>query len=187
MRHALTDEIPNERQTRSNALFEVTKKQIVYGKLYKDICMANTQYKYFKCWAKRQAAYLPYVNGDKARKLEFVRHCQLINDAAFCFENWERIVFNLNDRRINSIDSRSFSVHYFAMAANIDWCLEYNEKVRKSGRSREPVYSQAQIDAIFQHILGTGLLDDIEFDEQVAASIGSQLQRKMVAYCRRHR
>ena len=41
------------------------------------------------------------------------------------------------------------------------------------------MYSQAQIDAIFQHILGTGLLDDIEFDEQVAASIGSQLQRKM--------
>ena len=68
------------------------------------------------------------------------------------------------------------------MAGNIDWCLEYNDKVRKSGRSREPLYSRAQVDDIFQHILGTRILDDIEFDEQVAANIGSQLQQKMVAY-----
>ena len=94
LRQALTVDIPNEREARSNALLEVTKKQIVYGKLYKDICMANTHYIYFKCWAKRQAAYLPYVNGDKARKLEFNRHCQLVNDAAYCFENWEKIVTN---------------------------------------------------------------------------------------------
>ena len=91
LRQALTEEIPNEREARSCPLFEVTKKQILYGKLYKDVCLANTRYRYFKCWAKRQQAYQPYVNGDRARKVEFDRHCKLVNDAAFCFDNWEKI------------------------------------------------------------------------------------------------
>ena len=187
LRRALTIEIPNERENRSNSLLEVTKKQIVYGKLYKDICMANTHYKYFKCRAKRQAAYQPYLNDNGARKIEFNRHCQLVNDASYCYDNWEKIVGNLTDHRIDAIDARSFSVRYFSMAGNIDWCLEYNDKVRKSGRSQVTLYSQAQVDDIFRHILGTRILDDVEFNEQVAASIGSQIQRKMVSYCRRHR
>ena len=119
---------------------------------------------------------------------EFDRHCQHINEAAYCFENWERIVSNLTDRRIDSVDARSFSVRSFFLASNLDWCLEYNEKLRKKGRSRgDQMYSRDQIDGIFQHIVNTGILDDIEYDEQVAASIGSQLQRKMVSYCRQHR
>ena len=187
LRKMLTIDIPNEREARMVAVFDVTKKQILYGKLYKDICLANTHLKYFKCWAKRQPAYLPFVNGDYARRKEFDRHCQHINEAAYCYENWERIVANLTDRRIDSVDARSFSVRSFFLASNIDWCLEYNEKLRNKGRAGQQVYSRAQIDDIFQHIVNTGILDDIDVDEQVAASIGSQLQRRMVAYCRQRR
>ena len=120
LHRALVDDIPNERQARSCALFEVTKKQILYGKLYKDICMANSHLTYFKCWAKRQPVYQPFINGDKARKQEFDKHCQLVNEAAYCFENWELIVSNLTDRRMTAIDARSFSVAYFAAAGSID-------------------------------------------------------------------
>ena len=187
LRQRLVDDLAQERQARSSALFEVTKQQILYGKLYKDICMANTRLKYFKCWAKKQPVYQRFVNGDKERKQEFNKHCQLVNESAYCFDNWELIVSNLTDRRMTSIDARSFSVAYFASAGSIDWCLEYNEKVRKSGSSKERLYSRDQVDAIFQQIVASGILDDIEHNEQVAASIGNQLQRKMVAYCRRNR
>ena len=88
---------------------------------------------------------------------------------------------------MNAIDARSFSVCYFSLAANIDWCLEYNERVRKNSSRSQQLYTRAQVDDIFQHIVNTGILENIEFHEQVAASIGSQLQRKMVAYCRRNR
>ena len=188
LRHMVTVNIPTEREARTSAVFEVTKKQIIYGKLYKDICLENTHLKYFKCSAKRQPAYQLLVSGDNARRKEFDRHCQHINEAAYCFENWERIVSNLTDRRIDSVDARSFSVRSFFLASNLDWCLEYNEKLRRKGGSRgDQMYSRDQIDGIFQHIVNTGILDDIEYDEQVAASIGSQLQRKMVSYCRKQR
>ena len=128
--------------------------------------MANTHLKYFKCWAKRQPAYQAFVNGETAQRKEFDRHCQHINEAEYCFDNWEKIVFNLTDRRIDSVDARSFIVRSFFLASNLDWCLEYNEKLRRRGRARDHSYSRAQIDDIFQHIVNSGILGDIEYDEQ---------------------
>lgn len=189
LRHAMAVDIPNERRARALALFEVTKKQIVYGKLYRDTCMATTHYTYFKSWAKHQPAYQRFVNGDADGRAEFDKHCQLVNEAAYCFENWELITRNLTDQRMTSIDARSFSVNYFAASASIDWCIEYNEKIRKSTRRTggDRLYTSEQVDEIFRHIVGTGILHDIEFNESIAASIGGQIQRKMVSYCRRNR
>lgn len=185
LRHAVTIDLPIERQSRSRAVFEVTKKQIVYGKVYKDECMLNTRYKYFRYWAKRQPAYERLVTGEKPRQQEFDRHCQHVNEAAYCFENWEKIVSNLTDMRLKAINAINFTVRYFYLASSIDWCLEYNEKVRKKGRSQgELPYSSAQIDNIFEHIVSTGILEDIEYDEHTAASIGNQLQRRLTSYCR---
>ena len=75
------------------------------------------------------------------------------NEAAYCFDKWGLIVGNLTDKRMSSIDAHTFSVSKFYRASNIDWCLEYNEKVRRKERSQGGLpYSEGQIDDIFQHI-----------------------------------
>ena len=189
LRQTVQINLPRDRKARSYAVLEVTKEQIVFGKLYKEVCLAGTRFTYFKSWAKRQPAYQIYLAGNEELKLEFDNHCQDVNDAAFCFDHWDKVVANLTDRRMYAIDARSFSVHYFSKAASIDWCLEYNEKVcrKKPSHGGEQLYSQVQIDNIFQDIINTGILDTIEHDERIAASIGSQLQRRMVSYCRLRR
>ena len=87
---------------------------------------------------------------------------------------------------MSSIDARNFSVSKFYRASNIDWCLEYNEKVRRKERSQAGLpYYQGQIDDIFQHIVRSGIFDDIDHDPKLAAGIGDRLQRIMTSYCRR--
>ena len=89
---------------------------------------------------------------------------------------------------MTAIDARNFSVQNFADAISIDWCIDYNQKCgRRRGRRGERLYSREQVDNIFQHIVDSGILSDIDFDEQVAASIGNQLSLKMIAHCRRNR
>ena len=68
LRQKIINRLPGERKARSMAVFEVTKKQIIIGKLYKDTCMATTHLTYFKCWAKKQPFYQEFVNGSKAQK-----------------------------------------------------------------------------------------------------------------------
>jgi hypothetical protein len=176
------------REERSNSVFENTQVQIIHGAVYKETCLSNTTFKYFKCWAKEQPEYLPLINGTKKDQNIFSRHCCEVNDAAYCFENWEKIVSNLVDGRMTAIDAKTFSVHCFREAASLDWCLAYNEKVRrKCKRKGDPAYSTAKIDDIFNHIIDSGILNDIAHDPQLAAGIGEQLQRKLTSYCRRHR
>ena len=167
----------------ADAVFKATKKQIVHGKVYKEECLSDNTYKYFKSWAKNQPEYQPLL---RENKKEFERHCADVNEATYCFDNWELIVSNLTDKRMSSIDARNFSVSKFYRASNIDWCLEYNEKVRRKERSQGRLpYSQGQIDDIFQHIIRSGIFDDIDHDPKLAAGIGDRLQRKMTSYCRR--
>ena len=116
LRNALLHVIPNVRRNRADVLFQITLKQIVYGKLYKDVCMATTTYKLFKCWAKKQSLYLPFSERNSSRWREFNLHCKLVNVTAFVFQHWETIVDNLTDWRIGSIDARTFSISYFAKA-----------------------------------------------------------------------
>lgn len=188
LRNLITHDLPLEREGQSDAVFKTTKQQIVLGKVYKDECLSDNTYRYFKSWAKQEPVYQPLVNGSNKQQKEFKRHCQHINETSYCFENWEKIVSNLTDSRMTYIDARNFSVHYFYLSASIDWCLEYNEKVSPKERSRDGLpYSSAQIDDIFHHIVDSGILQDIEHDPRLAAVIGGQLQRKMTSYCRRHR
>jgi len=186
LRNALLQVIPNERRNRADMLFQETMKQIVYGKLYKDVCMATTTYKLFKCWAKKQPIYIPYAEGNATRRREFNLHCKLVNDAAFVFQHWETIVDNLTDWRMDSIDARTFSVGYFAKAYSINWCVEYNQKVKNrcSKKSDEKHYSKDDINGIFQHILSTGILDNA--DMGIASAIGQNIERLCVDYARRN-
>jgi hypothetical protein len=177
--------IPLTRESRSDAVFEITLKQITMGYVYRKKCLENTGYTYFKTWAKNQPEYQRISKGTYQEKREFNFHCMDVNDAAYCFENWERIVGNLTDERMKSIDARNFSVRYFRESASIDWCLTYNEKVRPKGKCRgDPPFSNAKVDDIFNHIISTGILEDIEHEPRLAASIGEQLQRKLTRYCR---
>ena len=175
--------LPLAREVRAEAVFKASKKQIVHGKVYKEECLADNTYKYFKSWAKNQPEYQPLIGENKKA---FERHCVDVNEAAYCFDKWELIVGNLTDPRMSSIDARTFSVSKFYRASNIDWCLEYNEKVRRKERSQGGLpYSEGQIDDIFQHIVRSGIFDDIDHDPKLAAGIGDRLQRKMTSYCRR--
>ena len=185
LRHKVVNIIPDERQSKSEAVFEVTKRQIILGKLYKDRCLAGTGLKLFKCWAKKQPYYRPYVEGNNQQKKEFSRHCDLINHAAHAFEHWEKIVENLTHPMIKCIDARCFSVEYFYKAVSFSWCIEYDRKISGGSgkKSDENLYTRADIDDIFQHIVNTGILDDV--DASQASCIGQQLERRCVAYALR--
>ena len=186
LRHQVLNVIPNERQARSDAVFEITKRQILFGKLYKEKCLEGTGYKLFKCWAKTQPFYLPYCKGNSQHKKEFDRHCDLVTHAAHAFDNWEKIVANLTHPMIKTIDARCFSVEYFYKAVTFNWCVEYDNKIsRRSGKKCDEIlYTQADIDNIFQHIVSTGILDGA--DASQASSIGQQLERRCVNYALRH-
>ena len=185
LRRNITIDIPNERRARSNAVFEVTKTQMIHGKLYKEMCLENSGYTQFKSWAKTQPVYQRYKNGTLSEKREFYAHCRLVNSAAHAFDNWNKIVHNLTDQRMTGIDARMFSVNYFAAAVSYNWCVAYNEKILCRGPPTEMVYSKEQIADIVRYIVATGILSDIEYDEHLAARIGSQIQGRIISFCQR--
>ena len=64
--------------------------------------------------------------------------------------------------------------------------LSLNDRLRRKGkRVDEQLWPKEKFDNIFQNIIQSGILEDIEHNPSVAASIGGQLQNAMVAYCRR--
>ena len=83
-------------------------------------------------------------------------------------------------------DARRFSVAMFYQAKSIEWCLSYNDQIRKKGLMSldDPLYPKEKFDAIFQNILDSGILNDIAYDKNVAAYIGGRLQSKMISYCK---
>ena len=46
------------------------------------------------------------------------------------FEIWDTLVTNLTDARIK-FDARRFSLAMFYPAKSIEWCLSYNDQIRK--------------------------------------------------------
>ena len=57
--------LPLAREVRAEAVFKASKKQIVHGKVYKEECLADNTYKYFKSWAKNQSEYQPLIGENK--------------------------------------------------------------------------------------------------------------------------
>ena len=151
---------------------------IVAGKVYKESCLENTGSRYFKSWAKNQAMFAAWSVKD------LNKFCADVNEAYDVFEHWDQIVRNLTDSRMDQIDARRFSVRYFYLSKTLDWCLNYNEIIRKKTKRRdEPLYPDDKYNAIFQNILASGILDDIQHDPYVASMIGGRLQADMVRYC----
>ena len=175
---AFVSELVQKEEQRLNSLHQTILQQIVYGKAYKDSSLEHTNYRYFKSWAKTQP------NFAHLSKEELSKFCDKVNEANVVFDSWDVIVNNLTDNRMDQVDARRLSVRQLCLAKNINWCLSYNEILRKKGRNEEEVpYPEEKYRDIFQHIVNSGILDDIENNPQMAAIIGGRLQSDMVRRC----
>ena len=173
------NKLPSKDESRLDKYHQNVLDLIVAGKVYKESSLENTGYRYFKSWAKNQPRFTNWT------PKEFNKFCTDVNETCDVYEHWDAIVRNLTDSRMDQVDARRFSVRYFSLAKSIDWCLSYNEMIRKKGkRSEEPLYPADKYNAIFQNILASGILDDIENDPYVASMIGGRLQADMVRHCR---
>ena len=172
--------LPSKEESQLNKLFENTINGIVIGKLFKTNALEESGYKYFKSWARHEPAFGGFD------KKQFSSFCEKVNESSSVFDNWDIIVRNLTDIRMKEIDARRFSVRQFYLAKSLDWCLNYNEILRKKkNRVDEPLYSMNKYDQIFQNILTSGILDECNYDPKIASMIGNRLQSDLVAYCRR--
>ena len=163
---------------RLEKLHKATLQLIIHGKAYKNSSLENTNYQYFKSWAKTQENFA-HLSAKELSKL-----CDKVNEASVVFDSWDTIVNNLIDSRMDQIDARRFSVRQFYMAKNINWCLSYNEMLRKKGKNDdEAPYPEAQYNDILQYIINSGILDDTDNNPQIAAIIGGRLQSDMVRRC----
>ena len=162
--------------------FADTLDIIATGKMFKDCCLNGTVYSYFKPWAKQA----PMLADLRQREREFNSFCHKVNECAWIFDNWEKITDNLMDYRMSNVDARRLTVGQLYKAKNMDWCLQLNDTLRRKSKRKtgeEPLYSADKFNDIFQNIVNSGILEDIEHDPSAAASLGGRLQHAMVAYC----
>ena len=99
------------------------------------------------------------------------------------FDKWDTIVENLTDNRLTYIDARRFSIGQFWKARHLSWCLTHNESLRLEAQGRsegDKPYPEDKYQMIFQQIINSGILDDVDNDPQTAACIGRRLQSDMV-------
>ena len=179
--YEIIQHLPLKEEARLDRHHKVILDLIVARTVYKEVCLRESQYVRFGNWAKRQPEFSDWSEKDLKK---FVVD---INQASTVFNKWETIVDNLTDSRMSRIDARRFSVNYFCLAVNIDWCLNYNEILRGKGkrkRDEEPLYPEDKYQAIFRNIVDSGILDDIENSPQVGSMIGSRLQNDIVRLCR---
>ena len=172
--------LPHKEDKCLDKVFANTINIVVSGKAYKDKCLEGSGYAYFRSWAKHE----PQLSALPVKEVNLL--CHRVNEATWVYDNWDKIVSNLTDERVFAIDARRLSLSQLYLAKNIDWCLSLNDRLRRKGkRAGEPLWTKEKFDDIFQNIIQSGILEDIQHSPSVAASIGGQLQNAMVAYCRR--
>ena len=170
-----TYRLVEKENTRLDRLFKCTLQQIVHGMAYKITCLQNSNYTYFKSWAKTQQEFA------LLSKKELDKFCYKVNEACDVFNSWTKIVDNLTDERLDQIDARRFSIRQFYLAKNITWCLEYNESLRIKGMTKTDLpYPEDKYNDILQYIIASGILDDVDNNPQIAASIGGRIQSDIV-------
>lgn len=191
LRQQITHIMPMQREARLTAVFSITKQLILVGKRYKDVCLNPTNnprlYQQFKSWAKKQPYYQRFLDGSARSKKEFDDHCDFVNDAASCAENWEAILMNLTDQRITNIEARTLIVESFARAASMSWCLYYNAKCGTRlilpCPNDEETYSSDDVENIFRYIVNSEVLGKIGHNSVVAASLMKSVTLKVIRHC----
>ena len=174
LHNLFTHRFVQKEETRLDRLFNSTLQLIVHGKAYISNSLENTNYTYFKAWAKNQPQFR------HLSKQELNHFCRKVNEANNVFDSWDLIVSNLTDYRMTFIDARRFSVRQFYLAKDISWCLTTNDHLRtKGGRNADNnvlPYPEEKYNEILQFIEASGILDDIGNDPKIAAAIGGRLQ-----------
>ena len=163
-----------------NKCFADTLDVITCGKAYKDKCLGGTVFTYFKPWAKREPQFADYPEKD------FDSLCHKVNECSWIFDNWDKITANLMDPRMPDVDARRLSVSQLYKAKSIDWCVQLNDTLRRKTKRTgdNPLYDSQKFADIFQNIIDSGIMADIEHNPSVAAGIGGRLQTAMISYCR---
>jgi hypothetical protein len=189
LRYEVEIALPNRRKQQSSGLFETTKRQVLLGKLYRDVCLSPLNnprgYVKFKWWAKADPYYRVRAEQNKT---EFDDFCKHVNACGSVFDNWEVICRNLRNPLLTHLDARTLGVETLKRCTTLKWCIEYNTKLSSGDRKKQggddARYTQEDINNIFLHILSTGVLENATVTE--ASSIGQQLERKCVSYAMRH-
>ena len=57
LHNLFTHELVEEEEVRLDRLYQATIQLIIYGKAYRESCLRNTGYTYFKSWAKNHREY----------------------------------------------------------------------------------------------------------------------------------
>ena len=184
--------LPRRRRAALDAVFHVTRSQIVLGKMYKEAALQEGRYRYFRCWAKNQPFYRRYlrdIGSDSEAKAVFNAHCQDVLDATYVFDNFDKITKNLMDRRITHLDARHFSIYQFRRSASIDWVIEQNANARERSTKKltDPKFSAGEIQDISNYIISSGILERCGHDPTTAASLCQQVSHQLVPYCRKRK
>ena len=174
------DTLPQRENECLDRLFSSTIKQIVYGRAYKQTALSVSGFRYFKSWAKNQ----PQFRGYSDKQME--KLSKRVNRCAAVFDQWHTISRNLADPRITEIDGCRFSINQFYEARRMDWCLSYNEILRQKGKKVDnAAYTDDKFNDVFNYIVQSGILRDIGYQENLAASLGEHLKMRMIAHCKR--
>lgn len=180
LQHMFFQRLTQQEDIRLHNLFKLTLRKIVYGKAYKDSCIQNTPYKTFGWWVRSQDQF-SYMTHAQIKKF-----CDQINEVDLVYKDWDKIVRNLTDPRMIHCDARKFSVHQFYRARDLGWCLNHNEILRNRGHLvDEPLYAENKYRNIMLFISNSGILDDINYDDQQISMLGRRLQIDMQRMSRR--
>ena len=181
LRSMMLEVLPGELQRANDTVFEVTRRMIIHGKVYRDACLEGTDYELFKPWAKKQPFYQEFVHGTKVQQREFARHCQLVNDCAYVYDKWDGIVSNLQDKRMTFIQARNFTVAKFRAATVMNWCIIENEHARTGSAPRregETLWTSDDVNNFAQQALAVGRI--AEADRHQAARFCQAVERQVL-------
>lgn len=173
--------LPDEENVHLYKYHQIVLDIIAAGKTFKEVALLNTGYKYFKSWAKNHQE--PYKHWTDQQLDKF---CNKVNEVVGVYDKWDQIVRNLTDSRMDQIDARRFSVHYFALAKKLEWCLIYNEQMRRrKEKSDKRLYSEDTYQDIKQYILASGVLEGMDRpnDPHIAAMMMRRLSSEIVTIC----
>ena len=166
-------ELLDREDVRLNRLFKNTLQRILFRKAFSDACISNTRYTRFGCWARTQTIFTQLAPN------RFRNICKQVNEVDAVFTDWDIIVSNLTDARVNNIDARKLSVNQLYRARKMSWCIDHNEMQRTPGRNEEPAYPEFKYQNILRYIAGTGIYEDVENDPTRVTMIGRRLQSDM--------
>ena len=109
--------------------------------------------------------------------------CRDVNEIKRVFQKWTDIINNLTHPAMIYVDVRSFSISALENSKDFNWVMNYNiSHGPKRGRPARPVpqFSMQKIEGILTDIENSGILNDINYDEEQIRLIGKILLQRMI-------